>query len=198
MSPFLDWQLGVSKTQKSNSEHSGIYFCLWEWVDWSAKTCISSEQHYPARRATCRRKVIDGEEPREGDKPLSAAARMKSSIESERLGKRREEVRTKYCELDMRLELKRVGLTRKQNSLVWSSSGYLGWVIQQWEILTRSSLLVPLARARLALPADKSEIRRSRMRDDVWQIEDAYGEKGTERLEISEEVRERVVFRIDG
>ncbi len=55
-----------------------------------------------ADRATCRRQAMDGEEPRDGEEPLSAAAKTKSSVESDRVGKRREDVRTKYCEVDMR------------------------------------------------------------------------------------------------
>jgi len=46
--------------------------------------------------------VLDGDVPRDGDKPLSAAAERKSSVESDRVGKRRDDVRTKYCELDIR------------------------------------------------------------------------------------------------
>lgn len=38
---------------------------------------------------------MDGEEPREHDEPLSAIAMKKSSVESERVGKRREDVRMK-------------------------------------------------------------------------------------------------------
>jgi hypothetical protein len=53
-------------------------------------------------KATCRRYAIDGEEPRDGDEPLSAAANTKSSVESDRVGKRREDVRTKCCEVDIR------------------------------------------------------------------------------------------------
>jgi hypothetical protein len=45
---------------------------------------------------------MDGEEPRDGDEPLSAAAKTKSSVESDRVGKRREDVRTKCCEVDIR------------------------------------------------------------------------------------------------
>ena len=55
-----------------------------------------------SRKTTCRRCVLDGEVPRDGDKPLSAAAKRKSSVESDRVGKRRDDVRTKYCELDIR------------------------------------------------------------------------------------------------
>ena len=47
------------------------------------------------RLTTCRRKVIDGEEQREEDEPLSAAAKMKSSIESDRVKKRRDGERPK-------------------------------------------------------------------------------------------------------
>jgi hypothetical protein len=53
-------------------------------------------------KATCRRNVIDGEEPRDDDEPLSAAANTKSSVESDRVGKRRDDVRTKCCELVIR------------------------------------------------------------------------------------------------
>lgn len=61
--------------------------------------------------ATCRRYAIDGEEPRDEDEPLSAAANTKSSFEPDRVGKRREDVRTKYCDVDIRFGLKRVGLS---------------------------------------------------------------------------------------
>jgi hypothetical protein len=47
-------------------------------------------------KTTCRRNVLDGEVPRDGDEPLSAAAKTKSSVESDLVGKRRDDVRTKY------------------------------------------------------------------------------------------------------
>jgi hypothetical protein len=50
---------------------------------------------------TCRRNEVDGDEPRDDDEPLSAAAKRKSSVESDRLGNRRDDVRTKYCDVDM-------------------------------------------------------------------------------------------------
>lgn len=49
-----------------------------------------------ANRSTCRRKVIEGEEQRDDEEPLSAAAKIKSSIESDRVEKRRDGERTKY------------------------------------------------------------------------------------------------------
>lgn len=46
-------------------------------------------------RATCRRNAIDGEEGRCKEAKPWAAANIKSSVESDRTGKRREDVRTK-------------------------------------------------------------------------------------------------------
>ena len=71
-----------------------------EEISTREKACAARWSH--AIEATCRRKAVEGDEPREGDEPLSAAAKRKSSVESERLGKRRDDVRTKYCELDIR------------------------------------------------------------------------------------------------
>lgn len=112
--------LRISRLMRKNVQFVLFPYCLFE-------------RCYAVRTATCRRKVIDGEEPREGDKPLSAAARMKSSIESDRLGKRRDGMRTKWGELDVGLALNRVGLTRKRRlvrlSFLWTSK----WSESTWK-----------------------------------------------------------------
>ena len=64
--------------------------------------CVNIYERGYVDGATCRRYAIHGDEPRVGDEPLSAAAMRKSSVESYRAGKRREDVRTKYCEVDIK------------------------------------------------------------------------------------------------
>lgn len=55
---------------------------------------------YYNERTTCRR-YNNGEEPRDDGKRLSTAIERKSSVESDRVGKRRDGVRTKYCDVDI-------------------------------------------------------------------------------------------------
>lgn len=106
-----------------SSGTSGIFFSTDDWqflknTEQQSDQCavqiliraenMRIKRNHAIEWATCRRWVLDGDEPRDGDRPLSAAAERKSSVESDRVEKRRDGVRTKYWELDIRFWLKRV------------------------------------------------------------------------------------------